>query len=72
MITLPPPCGFCPRTQFSLSSSRCRNGASNQSCSTGHCPTNQRQGLGVAVVTRAIAEAQAAGCEWLFVDFGRP
>ena len=32
-------------------------------------PTHQRQGLGVAVVNRAIAEAQAAGCEWLFVDF---
>jgi GNAT superfamily N-acetyltransferase len=33
-------------------------------------PTHQHQGLGVAVVARAIAEAQAAGCEWLFVDFG--
>ncbi len=32
-------------------------------------PTHQHQGLGVAVVSRAIAEAQAAGCEWLFVDF---
>lgn len=32
-------------------------------------PTHQRQGLGVAVVGRAIAEAKAAGCEWLFVDF---
>jgi GNAT superfamily N-acetyltransferase len=32
-------------------------------------PTHQRQGLGLAVVGRAIAEAQAAGCEWLFVDF---
>lgn len=32
-------------------------------------PTHQRQGLGAAVVGRAIAEAQAAGCEWLFVDF---
>lgn len=32
-------------------------------------PTHQRQGLGVAVVRRAIAEVQAAGCEWLFVDF---
>lgn len=32
-------------------------------------PTHQRRGLGVAVVRRAIAEAQAAGCEWLFVDF---
>ena len=34
-------------------------------------PTHQRQGLGVAVVNRAIAEAQAAGCEWLFVDSNR-
>ena len=32
-------------------------------------PSHQRRGLGVAVVGRAIAEAQAAGCEWLFVDF---
>lgn len=32
-------------------------------------PTHQRQGLATAVVERAIAEAQAAGCEWLFVDF---
>ena len=32
-------------------------------------PTHQRQRLGVAVVRRAVAEAQAAGCEWLFVDF---
>lgn len=32
-------------------------------------PSHQRQGLGVVVVGRAIAEAQAAGCEWLFVDF---
>ncbi len=32
-------------------------------------PTHQRQGLGTAVVKRAITEAQAAGCEWLFVDF---
>lgn len=32
-------------------------------------PAHQRQGLGVAVVARAIAEAKAAGCEWLFVDF---
>jgi GNAT superfamily N-acetyltransferase len=32
-------------------------------------PTHQRQGLGTAVVSRAIAEAQAAGCEWMFVDF---
>lgn len=32
-------------------------------------PTHQRQGLGAAVVRRAIAEAHSAGCEWLFVDF---
>ena len=32
-------------------------------------PTYQRQGLGVLVVRRAIAEARAAGREWLFVDF---
>jgi len=32
-------------------------------------PTHQRQGLGTAVVGRAIAEVQATGCEWLFVDF---
>lgn len=32
-------------------------------------PTHQRRGLGAAVVSRAIAEAKAAGCEWLFVDF---
>ena len=32
-------------------------------------PTHQRQGLGITVVHRAIAEAQAAGCEWMFVDF---
>jgi len=32
-------------------------------------PTHQRQGLGTAVVARAVAEARAAGCEWLFVDF---
>ncbi len=31
-------------------------------------PTHQRQGLGVAVASRAVAEAQAADCEWLFVD----
>ena len=31
-------------------------------------PSHQRRGLGVAVVRRAIAEAQGAGCEWLFVD----
>lgn len=32
-------------------------------------PAYQRHGLATAVVERAIAEAQAAGCEWLFVDF---
>ena len=32
-------------------------------------PTHKRQGLGTAVVARAIAEAKSAGCEWLFVDF---
>lgn len=32
-------------------------------------PTHERQGLGTNVVSRAVAEAQAAGCEWIFVDF---
>jgi GNAT superfamily N-acetyltransferase len=32
-------------------------------------PSHQRQGLGSAVVRRAIDEARVAGCEWLFVDF---
>ncbi|CAM3637746.1 GNAT family N-acetyltransferase [Occultella aeris] len=32
-------------------------------------PTHQRQGLGTEVVRRAVEEARAAGCEWLFVDF---
>lgn len=32
----------------------------------------QRQGVGSAVVGRAVAEAHAAGCEWLFVDFEPP
>jgi GNAT superfamily N-acetyltransferase len=32
-------------------------------------PTHQRRGLGTTVVRRAVAEARAAGCEWLFVDF---
>jgi GNAT superfamily N-acetyltransferase len=32
-------------------------------------PSHQRQGLGTAIVGRAMAESQAAGCEWLFVDF---
>jgi GNAT superfamily N-acetyltransferase len=32
-------------------------------------PSHQRQGLGTAVVRRAVEGARAAGCEWLFVDF---
>jgi GNAT superfamily N-acetyltransferase len=32
-------------------------------------PSHQRRGVGTAVVARAVAEARAAGCEWLFVDF---
>lgn len=32
-------------------------------------PSHQHQGVGVAVVRRAVVGAQAAGCEWLFVDF---
>lgn len=32
-------------------------------------PRHHRRGLGTAVVQRATAEAAAAGCEWLFVDF---
>jgi len=32
-------------------------------------PSHQRQGLGTAVVRRAVEEARAAGCEWMFVDF---
>jgi GNAT superfamily N-acetyltransferase len=32
-------------------------------------PSHQRDGLGTAVVRRAVEEARAAGCEWLFVDF---
>lgn len=35
-------------------------------------PTFQRHGIGTAVVHRAIAQAQAAGCTWLFVDFEPP
>ena len=31
--------------------------------------TYQRRRVGVRVVSRAIAEARTAGCEWLFVDF---
>ncbi len=30
----------------------------------------QRRGIGTSVVQRAVAEAAAAGCEWLHVDFG--
>lgn len=33
-------------------------------------PAYQRQGLGKAVVSRAVEEARSAGCEWLFVDYG--
>jgi GNAT superfamily N-acetyltransferase len=32
-------------------------------------PSHQRRGVGTAVVRRAVEEARAAGCEWLFVDF---
>lgn len=32
-------------------------------------PDHQRQGIGTAVVRRAVEGARAAGCEWLFVDF---
>lgn len=32
-------------------------------------PSHQRKGLGTAVVRRAVDEARAAGCEWMFVDF---
>lgn len=32
-------------------------------------PSHQHRGIGTAVVRRAIEEARAAGCEWLFVDF---
>lgn len=32
-------------------------------------PTHQHRGVGAAVVSRAIEGAQAAGCEWVFVDF---
>lgn len=32
-------------------------------------PSHQHRGVGTAVVRRAVAEAGAAGCEWLFVDF---
>lgn len=32
-------------------------------------PSHQRQGLGRAVVERAVIGARSAGCEWLFVDF---
>ncbi|UFU06595.1 GNAT family N-acetyltransferase [Ruania halotolerans] len=33
-------------------------------------PSHQHRGLGTAVVARAVQESRAAGCEWLFVDFG--
>jgi len=32
-------------------------------------PSHQRHGLGTAVVRRAVEEAAAAGCAWMFVDF---
>ena len=32
--------------------------------------SHQHRGIGTAVVARAVAEARAAGCEWLHVDFG--
>ncbi len=32
-------------------------------------PSHQHRGLGTAVVARAVAEARAAGCGWIFVDF---
>jgi GNAT superfamily N-acetyltransferase len=32
-------------------------------------PSYQRQGLGVAVVGAATAQARSAGCEWLHVDY---
>jgi ribosomal protein S18 acetylase RimI-like enzyme len=32
-------------------------------------PSHQRSGIGRAVVAAAAAEASAAGCEWLHVDF---
>lgn len=33
-------------------------------------PEHQHSGLGTAVVRRAVDESRAAGCEWLFVDYG--
>jgi GNAT superfamily N-acetyltransferase len=32
-------------------------------------PSHQHRGIGTAVVRRAVEEARAAGCEWMFVDF---
>lgn len=32
-------------------------------------PSHQHQGVGTAVVRRAVDETRAAGCEWMFVDF---
>jgi len=32
-------------------------------------PDHQRRGIGVALVTRLVADAEAAGCEWLHVDY---
>ena len=34
-------------------------------------PDHQRQGVGAAMVRLAVDQAQAAGCEWLHVDFTR-
>jgi GNAT superfamily N-acetyltransferase len=33
-------------------------------------PDHQRQGIATALVGHAMRHAQAAGCEWLHVDFG--
>jgi GNAT superfamily N-acetyltransferase len=32
-------------------------------------PDHQHQGIGAALVAKAVAEARAAGCEWLHVDY---
>lgn len=33
-------------------------------------PSHQRHGIGATVVRRAVEGARAAGCEWMFGDFG--
>lgn len=33
-------------------------------------PSHQHRGLGRAVVLAAVERARAAGCEWIFVDYG--